>query len=222
MSGVMLLSPSMMIRCDSRSASVNGELSSLRCTANAPSYTFMMASPADSTMGFRASASAARSRIEVSYPYAGILRSGLARSRYRVARHGRHAARSALRQLVLADLHPDPLCAGKRHQRSAGDRAPYAEIQSRCPHLAVVLDRLLDAAVATRYSGTEARASGARRIPARRGRFPEEAACKGQAGAADHQFAPDDAGDQERARGPHAVLRCLLFIVSVRCAEGAR
>ena len=37
MSGVMALSPSMMTRCDSKSASVNGELSSLRCTANLPS-----------------------------------------------------------------------------------------------------------------------------------------------------------------------------------------
>ena len=51
MSGVIRLSPSMMTRCDSKSANVSGELSSLRCTVKPASYTRMMAAPALSTMG---------------------------------------------------------------------------------------------------------------------------------------------------------------------------
>src|SRR3984957_14301978 len=63
MSGVTSLSPSMMTRCDSKSARVSGELSSLCCTVKPASYTRMMAAPARATMGIRACARAGRSLI---------------------------------------------------------------------------------------------------------------------------------------------------------------
>ena len=63
MSGVRRRNPSMMICCDSRSANVSGELSSLRCTSKPASYTFMMASPARAASGIKASAKAVRSLI---------------------------------------------------------------------------------------------------------------------------------------------------------------
>src|SRR5580692_8019461 len=61
--GVTAVSPSRMTRCDSRSARVKGELSSLCCTVKPASYTRMMAAPARSTMGMRPLAKACRSRI---------------------------------------------------------------------------------------------------------------------------------------------------------------
>src|SRR5580692_4803797 len=63
MSGVSAVSPSRMTRCDSRSARVRGELSSLCCTVKPASYTRMMAAPARAAMGIRCAAKACRSRI---------------------------------------------------------------------------------------------------------------------------------------------------------------
>src|ERR1700730_1257194 len=63
MSDVTSLSPSMMTRCDSKSARVSGESSSLCCTVKPASYTRMMAAPALATMGIRACARARRSLI---------------------------------------------------------------------------------------------------------------------------------------------------------------
>src|SRR5450432_3530327 len=62
-SGVSRCKPSMMTRCDSKSANVSGELSSLCCTENPLPYTRMIAALAWATMGFKASARAERSRI---------------------------------------------------------------------------------------------------------------------------------------------------------------
>src|SRR6202041_2645648 len=53
----------MMTRCESKSARVSGESSSLCCTVKPASYTRMMAAPARATMGIRACARAGRSLI---------------------------------------------------------------------------------------------------------------------------------------------------------------
>src|SRR3984957_9689776 len=105
----------------------------------------MMAVLARSTMGIRDWARPVKSLIGVSYAHACILRSRLGERRYRVARHGRHIAGFALRQLVLADVCSEPVCRSPWHQRGRSATALGAKIQGCRTHLAVVLHRVLDA-----------------------------------------------------------------------------
>ncbi len=180
----------------------------------------MMAALARSTMGIRASARPDRSRIEVSYAYACILCSRLGRCRYRVARHGRHVAGLALRQLVLADICPEPICRRAWHQRGRSAKTLDSQVRRCCTYLAVVLHRLLDARTQARYPGPETRDIAARGILAGSGSVSAKIAKQRQTGGAGYQLASHDARHQERARVIDAVLRCLLLLAAFRCAEG--
>src|ERR1700722_2480190 len=179
----------------------------------------MMAVLARSTMGISARARLARSRIEVSYPHGSFLCCELAKRRYRVARHGRHIAGFALRQLVLADIYSDPVCRSPWHQRGRSATALGAKIQRCRTHLAVVLHRILDARTWTRYPSPETRDLAAGRILAGRASVSAKIARQRQTGRAGHQLAPHDARHQERARGFDAILRFLLLLAALRCAE---
>src|SRR5580704_14385333 len=166
----------------------------------------MMAVLARPTTGIRASARLARSRIAVSYPHACILCSRLGKYRYRIARHGRHLAGFAFRQLVLADICSEPVCGGPRHQRGRGATPPGSQVPRRCTHLAMVLHRILDARTSARYPRPETRDLAAGGILAGRPSISEKIARPRQTAGVGHQLAPHDARDQERARGADAVL----------------
>ena len=93
-------------------------------------------------------------------------RAALERNRHRAARHGRHAARPALRQLFLAGSRARALCAAPRAVAGGGPREPRTALRRQAGHARLVLHRFLESRAVARRRGAEARSARARALPA--------------------------------------------------------
>ena len=115
-------------------------------------------------------------------------------------RHGRHGARPALRQPVLARGPAATLGRGARARSSGGLRATETALRLEARHARLVLHRPLERGTGIRCRRAQARDARPHPLSTRSRRIPGRPARAGPAGPAHDQCAPDQPRHQESRR----------------------